>query len=435
MNRNVIDNSTLLERRNRAVPRGPFHVAPVFATRAEGSRLIDADGKEYIDFCGGIGVLNVGHNHPRVLRAIREQLDNFIHTSWHVAMYESYLTLAERLNELVPIDGRKMTCFFNSGAEAVENAVKVARYATRRDAVVTFERSFHGRTLLTMTMTGKVHPYCSGFGPFAPEVYRLPWEPFFPRSVRTERTDGQVETACREAFDHLFSYGVDKASVACVIVEPVLGEGGFMPLHPAAARVLRDVTRREGIHLIADEVQTGFGRCGALFASERFELQPDIIVMAKSLAGGMPLSGITAPAEIIDAPHIGGIGGTYGGNPISCAAANAVLDIMKEEDLPARARVIGGIVMRRFEALVEAGGVAGSARGLGAMCGLEIVDPADGAPDPRRAKMIVDKCLKDGLLIMTASGNVLRTLMPLNIPEEDLERALDIIDRAVRSVS
>ncbi len=432
MKTNVIDNAHLIGRRQRAVPRGPFHVAPIFVSRAQGSRLTDAEGKEYIDFCGGIGVLNVGHNHPRVVRAIKEQVDRFLHTSWHVAMYDAYLTLAERLNDLVPIEGPNMSVLFNSGAEAVENAAKIARYTTGRQAVISFERSFHGRTLMTMSLTGKVHPYCAGFGPFAPEVYRLPYDPFFGRG---ERTDAQVEAACREAFDHLFAYGVDKAAVACVIVEPVLGEGGFLPLHPVAARVLREVTRREGILLIADEVQAGFGRCGALFASERYDLEPDMILMAKSLAAGMPLSGITGRAEILDKPHVGGIGGTYGGNPVSCAAANAVLDVMKEEDLPARARVIGDRVMERFSALVDSCGAAGDAHGLGAMCGLEIVNPDTGAPDPDRAKTLIARCLEEGLLIMTASGYVLRTLMPLNIPEEDLDRALDIIDRAVRSVS
>jgi len=438
MTRNVIDNATLLERRQRAVPRGPFHVAPIFVTRAEGSRLWDADGNQYIDFCGGIGALNVGHNHPKVVRAVREQIDRFMHTSWHVAMYDSYLTLAERLNALAPIataSGSVMSCFFNSGAEAVENAVKVARYVTRRDGVVAFERSFHGRTLMAMSLTGKVHPYTAGFGPFAPEVHRLPYQPFFGRNRGAARADSEVSAACREALDRLFAYHVDKASIACIVLEPVLGEGGFLPLHLEAARALVDACRESGILLIADEVQTGFGRCGHLFASEHFDLQPDIMIYAKSIGGGMPLSGISARSEILDAPHVGGIGGTFGGNPVACAAGNAVLDVMEEEDLPARARMIGARVMSVFTALAAAGGVAGDARGLGAMCGLEIVDPKTGAPDAERARTIVTRCHAEGLLIMTASGTVLRTLMPLNIPEEDLERGLAILERAVRSVA
>ena len=438
MTRNVIDNATLLERRQRAVPRGPFHVAPIFVTRAEGSRLWDADGNQFIDFCGGIGALNVGHNHPKVVRAVREQIDRFMHTSWHVAMYDSYLTLAERLNALAPIataSGSVMSCFFNSGAEAVENAVKVARYVTRRDGVVAFERSFHGRTLMAMSLTGKVHPYTAGFGPFAPEVHRLPYQPFFGRNRGAARADSEVSAACREALDRLFAYHVDKASIACILLEPVLGEGGFLPLHVEAVRALKDACRESGILLIADEVQTGFGRCGHLFASEHFDLQPDIMIYAKSIGGGMPLSGISARSEILDAPHVGGIGGTFGGNPVACAAGNAVLDVMEEEDLPARARMIGARVMSVFTALVGTGGVAGDARGLGAMCGLEIVDPKTGAPDAERARTIVARCHAEGLLIMTASGTVLRTLMPLNIPEEDLERGLAILERAVRSVA
>ena len=437
MTRNVIDNAALLERRQRAVPRGPFHVAPLFVTRAEGSRVWDADGNSYIDFCGGIGALNVGHNHPKVVRAVREQVDRFLHTSWHVAMYEGYLTLAERLNALVPVartaDASTMTCFFNSGAEAVENAVKVARYVTRRDAVVSFERSFHGRTLLAMSLTGKVHPYTAGFGPFASEVYRLPWQPFYGRRRGAPADAAEIAASCREALDRLFAYHVDKASIACILVEPVLGEGGFLPLHREAARVLREVCREAEILLVADEVQTGFGRCGTLFASEQLDLQPDIMIFAKSIGAGMPLSGMSARSEILDVPHVGGIGGTFGGNPVACAAGNAVLDVMKEEDLPARARTIGARVMSVFESLAAAGGAAGDARGLGAMCGLEIVDPKTGKPDPERAKAVVARCLAEGLLIMTASGTVLRTLMPLNIPEEDLERGLAILERAVRT--
>ena len=440
MTHKVIDNATLRQRRERAVPRGPFHVAPIFVTRAEGSRLWDADGNQYIDFCGGIGALNVGHNHPKVVRAVRDQIDRFMHTSWHVGMYDSYLTLAERLNALAPVANAAgsatpstMTCFFNSGAEAVENAVKVARYVTRRDGVVAFERSFHGRTLMAMSLTGKVHPYTAGFGPFAPEVYRLPYKPFFGRNKGVAPSD--VAAACRESLERLFSYHTDKSSIACILLEPVLGEGGFLPLHPEAVRVIKEVCHEAGILLIADEVQTGFGRCGYLFASEHFDLQPDIMVFAKSVGGGMPLSGISARSEILDAPHVGGIGGTFGGNPVACAAGNAVLDIMKEEDLPARARTIGTRVMSVFESLVAAGGAAGDARGLGAMRGLEIVDPKTKAPDAERAKTIVARCHAEGLLIMTASGTVLRTLMPLNIPEEDLERGLSILERAVRSAA
>ncbi len=430
MRQTVETNRSLLERRLDAVPRGPFQIAPIFVARAEGHRLWDADGKEYVDFCGGIGVLNVGHNHPKVVAAIRGQLDRFIHTCWHVAMYDEYLRLAERLNDLSPCPGPTKSVFFNSGAEAVENAVKVARVATKRIGVVAFERGFHGRTLLGLTLTGKVRPYSAGFGPFVPEVHHLPYEPFFGRK---KRTDAEVERECREALDHLFAYRADANSIACVVLEPVLGEGGFLPAHPVAVRVLREVTREKGILLAADEVQSGFGRCGSLFACGRYGLEPDMLLVAKSLAGGMPLSGLNAPASILDAPEVGGIGGTYGGNPLACAAANAVLDVIEEEGLADRANEIGRIVMETFDGLVAESPVAGDARGLGAMCGLEIVSPETGAPDPDRAKAITARCLEGGVLVMTASGNVLRTLMPLTIPIPDLERALEVVASAVRA--
>ena len=425
-------NKEWLRRREAAVSQSPFHVAPIFIARAQGSRVWDVEGREYLDFCGGIGVLNVGHNHPKVVEAVHQQVDHALHTCFHVAMYDSYVTLAERLNELAPVPGPAKTCLFNSGAEAVENAIKVARQFTGRQGVVAFERGFHGRTLMTMSLTGKVHPYCDGFGPFAPEVYRLPYAPFFGPGNAPE---AEIDTACREALHNLFAYHVASTSVACIILEPVLGEGGFVPIRPTAARVLQEVAAEHDILIIADEVQTGFGRTGAMFASQRLGLTPDILVLAKSLAGGMPLSGIVARAEVMDAPGVGGIGGTYGGNPVSCAAANAVLDILEEEKLPERAREIGTRVMKTFDGLVQDAGAAAGARGLGAMCGLEIVDPASGEPDTARAGRIVTHCLEEGLMIMTASGNVLRTLMPLNIAWDDLDRGLTILATAVRAES
>ena len=421
-------NKDWLRRREAAVGHGPFHVAPIFIARAQGSRVWDVEGRDYLDFCGGIGVLNVGHNHPKVVEAVHRQVDQALHTCFHVAMYDSYVTLAERLNELVPVPGPAKTCFFNSGAEAVENAIKVARRFTGRDGVVAFERGYHGRTLMTMSLTGKVNPYCAGFGPFAPEVYRLPYKPFFGSHQAPE---AEIDAACREALHNLLAYHVDADSVACIILEPVLGEGGFLPIHPLAVKVLQEVAAEHGILIIADEVQTGFGRTGALFASSRLGLTPDIMVVAKSLAGGMPLSGIVTRAEIMDSPVVGGIGGTFGGNPVACAAGNAVLDILEEEKLSERAREIGSRVMKTFDDLVKKSPSAGAAHGLGAMCGLAIVDPVSGAPDPARAGRMVNRCLEEGLLIMTASGNVLRTLMPLNIAWEDLDRGLAILTASV----
>ena len=422
-------NAELMKRREAAVPRGPFNLGPIFAARAQGALLWDVEGREFIDFCGGIGVVNAGHNHPAVVDAIKQQADKFIHTCWHVAMYEEYVRLAERLNELVPMLGPNKTAFFNSGAEAGENCVKIARAYTKRTGIVGFERGFHGRTLLGMTLTGKVNPYTAGFGPFAPEVYRLPYQPFFGRH---QRTGDEARRECRAALDRLFHYHIEPESIACVIAEPVLGEGGFYPIHPAAFRVLREECTKHGIVLVGDEVQSGFGRCGALFACERYGIVPDLIAMAKSLGGGMPLSAVTGPAEIMDAPGIGGIGGTYGGNPLACAAANAVLDVFEREHLADRANAIGEKVLAIFNDL-QCHPWVGDVRGLGAMCGLDVIDPSTGAPDAARAGRIMVRARENGLLIMTASGNVLRTLMPLVITDEQLERGLQILADAVAS--
>src|SRR6056297_518268 len=429
MSPDLSTTANLLKRRENAVPQGPFNVAPLFAARAQGAKIWDIEDKVYIDFCGGIGCVNVGHSHPRVVAAIKEQADNFLHTCWHVAMYENYLHLAERLNALVPIPGHNMTTFFNSGAEAGENAIKIARTYNGRSAVVSFERSFHGRTLMGMSLTGKVHPYTAGFGPFAPEVYHLPWRPFF--DPPTEHSDSEIATAARAALDDLFAYGVDAANVACVLLEPVLGGGGFYPVHPAALDVLREETRAQGILLIADEVQTGFGRCGTLFASEHFDVRFDMMVMAKSLAAGMPLSAVTAPAEIMNSIKVGGIGGTFGGNPLSCAAAHAVLDIMQDEKLPERAQQIGSRVMTRFRDFAATLPHVSHPRGLGAMCAIDIVDPATGQGSPEIAGRIITAARERGLLAMTASGYTLRTLMPLVISDEELGEGLEILSAAL----
>jgi 4-aminobutyrate aminotransferase/(S)-3-amino-2-methylpropionate transaminase len=426
-------NKDLAARREQAVPRGPFHVAPIFAERAQGALLWDVEGREYIDFCGGIGVLNVGHNHPRVVEAVKGQADKFLHTCFHVVMYEEYVRLAERLNALLPIKGPCKTTFFNSGAEAGENAVKIARAYTKRTGVLAFERGFHGRTLLGMSLTGKCKPYSAGFGPFAPEVYRLPYMPFF--ATHLEMTDAEVEHGVNEALDHLFAYHCEAENIACVMAEPVLGEGGFRPMHCVAMRILRDRCREAGILFVSDEVQTGFARCGSLFAIERYGIEPDLVAMAKSLAGGLVLSGVGGRAEIMDAPGPGGIGGTFGGNPLSCAAANAVLDVIEDENLSERANQIGEKVMALFNRLVADHRHVGAARGLGAMCCIEIVDPATGKPDVARAGAVVRAALAEGLLIMTASGNVIRTLMPLVISDDQLDRALGILSRAVAAAS
>lgn len=419
-----------MARRNDAVPKGPFHVAPIFASKAEGATLTDVEGKTYIDFCGGIGVQNVGHNHPKVVAAIKAQLEKFTHTCFHVAPYESYISLAERLNTLAPIDGPTKTAFFNSGAEAVENAIKIARAHTKRQAIIAFERGFHGRTLLAMSLTGKCTPYTVGFGPFAPEIYRLPYEPFF---APADLPDEIIEKECRAALSHLDSYHIDTSAMAALIVEPVLGEGGFIPIHPAAFKTLRKWTESKNILLIADEVQTGFARTGALFACERYQIKPDLMTMAKSMAAGAILSAVTGKADIMESPGVGGLGGTYGGNPVSCAAALAVLDVIEEEQLSDRAIEIGTTIMETFDPLAKRYDFIGSARGLGAMCGLEFINSKTGAPDVDRVKRICHEALKNGLLLMSASGNTLRTLMPLTISNEELRHGLSILSDAVES--
>lgn len=426
-------NELLMQRRKQAVPQGPFNVAPIFVDSARGAKLWDVEGNEYIDFCGGIGVMNVGHNHPKVVAAIKEQADKFIHTCWHVAMYEPYLDLAVRLNDLTPTGAENKTAFFNSGAEAGENAIKIARKYTGRQGVVCFERGFHGRTLLGLTMTGKVKPYSSGFGPFAPEVYRLPYKPFFDPPADAD--DGEVACQADGALDKLFQYHVEPENIACVIVEPVLGEGGFFPLHKAAAKHLREKCEEHGILFIADEVQAGFGRCGSMLAIENYGLQADMACYAKSLAGGMPLSAVTGKAEIMEAPQVGGLGGTYGGNPIACAAAHAVLDIMKEEDLPGRARQIGEQLMASFRGLEEKHKHVVKARGLGAMCAIEIVNPETKLPEKERCGKVIEHARNNGLLTMAASGNVIRTLMPLVISDEELKRGIEILEEAVAAAA
>ncbi len=426
-----MSHSEFLERRGEAIPRGPFQVTPIAVSRAQGTQIWDLDGREYLDFCGGIGTLNVGHNHPRVVDAIIKQVQKYIHTCWHVVMYEPYLELAERLNQLVPILGPNKTVFFNSGAEAVENAVKIARAATKRTAVIAFERGFHGRTLLAMTLTSKVQPYSAGFGPFAPEVYRLPFKPFYA-SESQRRTD--VEEEAKAAVKRLFSYHIDSKSIAAIIFEPVLGEGGFLPINRYALTYLREVCRQQGILLIADEVQTGFGRCGAMFAIQKYEIEPDMMVMAKSLAGGLPLSAVTGKAAIMDAPQVGGIGGTFGGNPVSCAAALAVLDVIEEENLCERAEILGLKVEKRFKTLSQSCGFLSRPRRLGAMCAFDVVG-ALGEPDAKLGSHLIHAAREEGLLLMTASGYVIRLLMPLTTTDEELEEGLNRFERAAKKVN
>ena len=356
----------LAARRDAAIPRGISHSTPVYAASARGALLTDVDGNVFIDFAGGIGTLNVGHANPGVVQAAAEQLGRLTHTCFSVAPYEGYVALAETLNRITPGTQPKKTMLANSGAEALENAVKIARCATGREAVVVFEHAFHGRTLLTMSMTSKVRPYKFGFGPFAPEVYRLP----YPYEYRGHYTGPGDAAAQLEDF---FKTQVAAEKVACVVLELVAGEGGFIVAPAEWVDLLARFCREHGILLVIDEVQTGFGRTGRMFACEHYGLTPDLMTMAKSLAGGFPLSAITGRADVMDSAHIGGLGGTYTGNPVSCAAALAAVDYIEREKLPERAARIGEEVERRFQCFVERFPFVGDARGLGAMRALELV--------------------------------------------------------------
>jgi 4-aminobutyrate aminotransferase/(S)-3-amino-2-methylpropionate transaminase len=427
----------LTRRRYAAVPRGPFNVAPIFIKSARGATLEDVDGNTYIDFAGGLGCLNVGSCAPEVETALREQLGDFLHTCFHVTMHEPYVALAEALNRVTPGDFPKKTFFANSGAEAVENAVKIARSYTGRPGIMAFEDAFHGRTLLALTLTSKVKPYKLGFGPFAPEVYRLPYAYCYRCPYGLTLPSCKVRCGV-PALEDFFKRHVAAESVAAVIVEPVLGEGGFVVPPDQFLVDLQRVCRERGILLIADEVQTGMGRTGTLFASQQLGLAPDILIAAKSLGAGLPISSITGRAEIMDHPVAGGLGGTFGGNPMSCRAALAVLDLMEREDLSGRARDIGRTVMNRFQQLQLKYPLIGDVRGKGAMCALELVnDRETREPAREAATQFTEHALLRGLVTITAGtyGNVIRTLMPLVISDEDLDIGLRIVDETLAEIT
>ncbi|MEX1244973.1 MAG: 4-aminobutyrate--2-oxoglutarate transaminase [Thermoanaerobaculia bacterium] len=417
----------LAARRLAAVPLGIGHSTPVYAESARGALLTDVDGNVLIDFAGGIGTLNAGHANPEVVQAAAAALEKFTHSCFSVAPYEGYVALAEKLNAITPGAFPKKTMLANSGAEALENAVKIARHATRREAVVVFEHAFHGRTLLTLSMTSKVRPYKLGFGPFAPEVYRLP----FPYEYRGHYAGPAAAAADLEEF---FRTQVAAEEVACVVLELVLGEGGFVVAPREYVDALARICRAYGILLVADEVQTGFGRTGRMFACEHYDLEPDLITMAKSLGGGLPISAVTGRAAIMDSAQVGGLGGTYAGNPVACAAALAAIEFIERNRLPERAVEIGRTVEARFRAFVERFPFVGDARGLGAMRALELVkDKTTKEPDKGRADRVIQAAYASGLLLVGAgtSGNVIRTLMPLVITDEELEEGLDVLDHAL----
>ena len=422
----------LMRRREAAVPRGPAHALPVFVAEAHGASLVDVDGNRLLDFAGGIGCLNVGHTSAAVVQAASAQLARLTHGCFHVTPYEGYVALAERMNRLTPGAFPKKTFFTNSGAEAVENAVKIARAATGRPAVLAFEDGFHGRTLLALSLTSKVHPYKAGFGPFLSEVYRVPYGYCYRCSYNLEYPSCRLH--CVDAIEDVFKRYVEADKVAAVVVEPVLGEGGFVVPPADWLPRLRELTARHGILLVADEVQTGFGRTGKLFAVEHSGVVPDILIAAKSIAGGLPLSSITGRAEVMDAPGVGGLGGTFGGNPVSLAAAQAVLDEMEKGDLFARAGRIGARVRERSSRWKERFPKVGDVRGVGAMWAIELVkDRATRAPAKEETAALTKACYEKGLVTITAGtfGNVVRTLMPLVIGEDELEEGLDVIEAAL----
>jgi 4-aminobutyrate aminotransferase / (S)-3-amino-2-methylpropionate transaminase / 5-aminovalerate transaminase len=415
--------------RSAQVVAGPLSIyLPIVVAEASGATLTDVDGNTFIDFAGGVGCLNVGHAHPRVVDAVQEQAARFLHTDFTMVPYEVYVTLAERLLAVAPFSGPAKAAFFNSGAEAVENAVKFARAYTKRPAVIAFEGGFHGRTLLALTLTSKTHPYKAGLGPFAPEVYRVP----FPNAYR-----GVDARAALAAIESAFSTQVARETVAAIVLEPVQGEGGFVVPPIEFVQGVREICDREGIVMIVDEVQTGYGRTGRMFAIEHFGVEPDLMTVAKSIAAGLPLSGVLGKAAIMDAPGDSAVGGTYVGNPVAQAAALAVLDVFEDEGLVDRAERIGETARGRMRAWQERFPQIGDVRGLGAMLALELVrDPATKEPAPELATRIAAEALKRGLLLLKAGihSNCIRILCPLVITDAELDEALGAWDEALQSV-
>jgi 4-aminobutyrate aminotransferase/4-aminobutyrate aminotransferase/(S)-3-amino-2-methylpropionate transaminase len=418
-------SAELKARKTAAVPAG-VSARGIYVAKAENSEIWDVDGRRYIDFAAGIAVLNTGHRHPRVMEAVARQAEQFAHTCFHVSPYESYVRLAERLNALAPGDFAKKTLFLNSGAEAVENAIKIARYHTKRSAVIAFSGGFHGRTLMTMALTGKVMPYKRGFGPFPAEIYHAE----FPQAYRGITTQDALAD-----LDRLFHGDVDPKSVAAILIEPVQGEGGFNVAPADFLRALRRLCDEHGIVLIADEVQGGIARTGKMFSIEHSGVVPDLITTAKGLGGGFPLSGVTGHAAIMDAAHPGGLGGTYGGNPISIAAAHAVLDVIETEGLCARAAAVGDKMRTRLQALARELPCIGDVRGLGAMVAIELVkDPKTKEPDAELTAAVLAHAEQRGLILLSCgtSANVVRLLAPLTIPDAVLEEGLGILSASVR---
>ena len=414
-------NEQLYQLRSETISNGVGSTTTNFIASARGAMMWDVEGREYIDFAGGIGVMNIGHCHPKVVAAIKEQAEKLMHSCFMVNPYESAVNLAQKLCQITPGDFAKKAVFLNCGAEAVENAVKIARYYTKRPAIIVFENGYHGRTLLTMTMTSKVKPYKLGFGPFAPEIYRMPF--------------GDV--AGPEKLHDFFISNVNPEAVAAVVAEPVQGEGGFIVPPSGYFQELVKICRDNGILFIADEIQSGMGRTGKMFAIEHWGVEPDLIIVAKSLAAGMPLAAVVGRAEIMDAVHAWGLGGTYGGNPVACAAGLAVLEVFEEENMLEKSVALGEKLKARFETWQKQFGIIGEIRGLGAMLGLELVKGEKREPAADEAKQLTGFCLEKGLMVLACGtyGNIIRVLAPFVIPDEQLEKGLGIMEEGLAALS
>lgn len=419
-------NAAWHARRLAATPRGVGVFGDFYIDKAKNAEFWDIEGRRFIDFAGGIAVLNTGHVHPKVQAAIAAQLQRFTHSCYQVVPYTEYVALAERINAMVPIDGPVKTAFFSTGAEAIENAMKIARAATGRSGIIAFGGAFHGRSLFAVSLTGKVQPYKAGFGPFPPEVYHVPF-PCHCSSLEDTK----------KAMEHLFKADIEPSRVAAIVFEPVQGEGGFNPIQPAAVKWLRELCDQHGILLIADEVQTGFARTGRMFAMEHYGVSPDLMTLAKSMAGGTTLSAVCGKASVMDGPAPGGLGGTYAGNPLAIAAAHAVIDVMQEEKLCDRAQRLGDKLIAHLIAKRAAMPRIGDIRGLGAMVACEFVDPKTGAPDAELTKKVQMAALKRGLLLLTCGvyGNVIRYLFPLTIEDAVFDEGLAILDEALAEVA
>ncbi len=429
-------NAALQERRNKVIAKGFGSSTSKYIAHAKGAVITDVEGNEFIDFAGGIAVMNVGHSHPKVVQAIKDQAEKFTHTCFMVAPYESPVALAEKLCDAVPGDSKKSVMFVNSGVEAVENAIKIARYYTQKTAIIAFDSAFHGRTLMGMSLTSKIKPYKHGFGPFAPEVYRMPYANCYRCPFGKEHPSCDI--ACADHLEDFLTNYVGAEQTAALIVEPVQGEGGFIAPPKEYFQKLKALCEKNSILMIADEIQCGMGRTGYMFAMEYYGVEADITTVAKSLGAGMPISAVVGKKEIMDSVHPGGIGGTYSANPIACEAALAVFDIFESENLLAKAKVLGETLHATLKAFQKKHALIGDVRGLGPMIAMELVyDREAKTPAPDKAKQLVEFCLERNLIILACGtyGNVIRLLMPLVITEEQLTKGMEIVDNGLTAIS